>query len=158
MGSEMCIRDRGQAGRLIAAAAVLYYVFTETLGLPISLTMYGLLLGVVCVFILLRGNYKAVEVSTKILAAILVISTLAVYFAAPAPLSEMGNFFIFEIPDPATGDSGSWLIIAAFLGLLPTGIDVSLQASEWGKAKKKGMSKIRSRLEDAGLALSLIHI
>ena len=54
----------GQAGRLIAAAAVLYYVFTETLGLPISLTVYGLLLGVVCVFILLRGNYKAVEVST----------------------------------------------------------------------------------------------
>ena len=142
----------GQAGRLIAAAAVLYYVFTETMGLPISLTMYGLLLGVVCVAILLRGNYKAVELSTKILAAILVVSTLAVYFAAPAPLSEMGNFFIFEIPDPAIGDSGSWLIIAAFLGLLPTGIDVSLQASEWGKAKKKGMSKIRGQLEEMGLA------
>ena len=51
-----------------------------------------------------------------------------------------------EIPD------GSWLIIAAFLGLLPTGIDVSLQASEWGKAKKKGMSKIRDRMESMGLA------
>ena len=43
----------------------------------------------------------------------------------------MGHFFLVEIPD------GSWLVIAAFLGLLPTGIDVSLQASEWGKAKKK---------------------
>ena len=66
----------GQAGRLIAAAAVLYYVFTELLGLPISLTMYGLILGVVSVAIILRGRYKIVELSAKVLAAILVISTL----------------------------------------------------------------------------------
>ena len=136
----------GQAGRLIAAAAVLYYVGTEAMGLPISLPVYGGILGVVSVAIILRGRYKAVELSAKILAAILVFSTLAVYFAAPAPLSEMGHFFMVEIPD------GSWLIIAAFLGLLPTGMDVSLQASEWGKAKKKGMSKIRDRMESMGLA------
>ena len=136
----------GQAGRLIAAAAVMYYVGTEAWGLPISLTMYGLIVGVVSVAIILRGRYKAVELAAKILAAILVISTLAVYFAAPAPFSEMGHFFMVEIPD------GSWLLIAAFLGLLPTGMDVSLQASEWGKAKKKGMSKIRDRMESMGLA------
>ena len=136
----------GQAGRLIAAAAVLYYVGTEAMGLPISLTVYGLILAVVSVAIILRGRYKAVEVSAKILAAILVVSTLAVYLAEPAPLAEMGHFFLVEIPD------GSWLIIAAFLGLLPTGIDVSLQASEWGKAKKKGMSRIREQLEGLGIA------
>jgi Mn2+/Fe2+ NRAMP family transporter len=136
----------GQAGRLIAAAAVLYYVFTEVLGLPIAIGWYALFLAVVSVAIILRGRYKAVEMAAKLLAAVLVLSTLAVYLAEPAPLSEMGRFFIVEIPD------GSWLIIAAFLGLLPTGIDVSLQASEWGKAKKKGMSKIRGRLEDLGLA------
>ncbi len=136
----------GQAGRLIAAAAVLYYVGTESMGLPISLTAYGFILGVISVIVILRGRYKAVEVSAKILAAILVLSTLAVYLAEPAPLAEMGHFFIVEIPE------GSWLIIAAFLGLLPTGIDVSLQASEWGKAKKKGMSKIREQMEEMGLA------
>ena len=135
----------GQAGRLIAAAAVLYYIFTVSAGLPISLPVYGLILGVVSVTIILRGNYKALENVTKFLAAILVVSTFAVYFMEPAPLSEMGHFFLVEIPD------GSWLIIAAFLGLLPTGIDVSLQASEWGKAKKKGMCNIRERLETAGL-------
>jgi Mn2+/Fe2+ NRAMP family transporter len=136
----------GQAGRLIAAAAVLYYVGTESLGLSISLSRYSLMLGVISVAIILRGRYKTVEVAAKILAAILVMSVVAVYFRAPAPLSEMGHFFMVEIPD------GSWLIIAAFLGLLPTGMDVSLQASEWGKAKKKGMSKIRDRMEDMGLA------
>ena len=136
----------GQAGRLIAAAAVLYYVFTEVLGYGFSMTQYGLVLAVVSVVIILRGSYAVVEISAKLLAAVLVASTLVVYIAEPAPLAEMGHFFLVEIPD------GSWLVIAAFLGLLPTGIDVSLQASEWGKAKKKGMSKIRDRLEDMGLA------
>ena len=105
----------GQAGRLIAAAAVLYYVGTEVMGLPIAIWMYGLFLAVVSVAIILRGRYKVLEIATKVLAAILVFSVLAVYFRTPAPISEMGHFFIVEIPD------GSWLIIAAFLGLLPTG-------------------------------------
>ena len=58
----------------------------------------------------------------------------------------MGRFFVVETPE------GSWLIIAAFLGLLPTGMDVSLQASEWGKAKRVGMGRIREQLERDGLA------
>jgi Mn2+/Fe2+ NRAMP family transporter len=136
----------GQAGRLIAAAAVLYYVFTEVVGLPLEIYHYGSGIGVVSVAIILRGRYQAVEVVAKVLAGTLVLSVLAVYVVAPAPMSEMGHFFLVEIPD------GSWLVIAAFLGLLPTGMDVSLQASEWGKAKKKGMSKIRERMEDMGLA------
>ena len=136
----------GQAGRLIAAAAVLYYLFTEVVGWGFTMTQYGLVLALISVAIILRGSYAAVEISAKLLAAILVVSALFVYIQAPAPLSEMGHFFLVEIPD------GSWLVIAGFLGLLPTGIDVSLQASEWCKAKKKGMSKIRDQLEDMGLA------
>jgi len=136
----------GQAGRLIAAAAVMYYVGSEQLGLAVPLSVYGGVLGVVSVAIILRGRYQVVEVAAKILASILVVSTLAVFLAEPAPISEMGHFFLVEIPD------GSWLIVAAFLGLLPTGMDVSLQASEWGKAKKKGMSKIRDQMEELGLA------
>jgi Mn2+/Fe2+ NRAMP family transporter len=138
----------GQAGRLIAASAVLYYFFNISLGLDIPLAWYGLLLGVLSVALILRGSYAAVEISAKIAAGVLVLSTVAVYFVKPAPLSAMASFFMIETPQ------GSWLIIAAFLGLLPTGIDVSLQASEWGKAKKAGMSKIRQRLEETGIAKS----
>jgi hypothetical protein len=58
----------------------------------------------------------------------------------------MQHFFILDAPQ------GSWLIVAALLGLLPTGIDVSLQASEWGKAKRVGMGKIREHLESRGMA------
>ncbi len=35
---------------------------------------------------------------------------------------------------------------------MPTGIDVSLQASEWGKAKKVGMGRLRGTMEQQGLA------
>lgn len=47
----------GQAGRLIAAAAVLYYIGSEQLGLTVPLSAYGLVLGVVSVAIILRGRY-----------------------------------------------------------------------------------------------------
>lgn len=136
----------GQAGRLIAASAVLYYFFSASMGLEIPIGVFGLVLGLASVGIILRGNYAAVEWTAKVFAAILFVSTIAVYFVKPAPLSSFSHFFIFETP------SGSWLIIAAFLGLLPTGIDVSLQASEWGKAKRVGMGRIRESLEARGLA------
>ncbi|MFQ5743558.1 MAG: Nramp family divalent metal transporter [Acidobacteriota bacterium] len=135
----------GQAGRLIAAAAVLYYFFTVSMGLGIPLGWYGLLLAVASVAIILRGSYAAVELGAKVAAGMLIISTVAVYLVRPAPLSSLAHFFIFEAP------GGSWLIIAAFLGLLPTGLDVSLQASEWGKAKRVGMGRIRLRLEEIGV-------
>jgi hypothetical protein len=108
--------------------------------------VWGVILGILSVTIILRGRYKAVEWAAKILAAILFVSTAVVYLINPAPLSAMAHFFIIETP------AGSWLIIAAFLGLLPTGIDVSLQASEWGKAQRVGMGRIRERLEEAGYA------
>ena len=136
----------GQAGRLAAASAVAYYFFVEYLGLGIPIQVFGIALGGVCVAIILAGRYAVLELVTKALAAMLFVSTVAVYVAEPAPISALGRFFVVEVPD------GSWLIIAAFLGLLPTGIDVSLQASEWGKAKKVGMGRIRAHLESVGLA------
>ncbi len=136
----------GQAGRLVATAAVAFYLFSEMLGVMIPLAVYGTVLGVLSVAIILGGRYGAMETVTKVLAGILCISTLAVYVVEPAPLSAMGHFFVVETP------GGSWLVIAAFLGLLPTGIDVSLQASEWGKAKRVGMGRIRESLEGIGAA------
>ena len=136
----------GQAGRLAAAAAVLFYVFSEYLALGLPSWVYGLGLGVLSVGILLYGRYGAVELTTKVFAGLLFVSTIGVYLFEPAPISAMGRFFVVETP------AGSWLLIAAFLGLLPTGIDVSLQASEWGKAKRVGMGRIREQLERTGIA------
>ena len=142
----------GQAGRLVAAAAVLLYFFNQYLGMDIpglnndqELAFYALVLGVISVVIILYGKYGALELVTKIAAGLLIVCTIAVYVVEPAPVSEFVHFFQLDTP------SGSWLIIASFLGLLPTGIDVSLQASEWGKAKKVGMGRIREQLEEQGV-------
>lgn len=143
----------GQAGRLVAAAAVVFYFFRQYLGADIpglsddnELALYGFMLGIASVTIILRGKYAAVELATKIAAGVLIVCTIAVYAVEPAPVSEFVHFFMLDTPE------GSWLIIASFLGLLPTGIDVSLQVSEWGKAKKEGMGRIRSQLEEKGFA------
>ena len=143
----------GQAGRLVAAAAVVFYFFRQYLGWDIpglsddyELSLYGLLLGVLSVAIILGGKYAAVELVTKIAAGILIVCSIGVYAVNPAPVSEFVHFFQLDTPE------GSWLIIASFLGLLPTGIDVSLQASEWGKAKKAGMGRIRDEMEARGIA------
>jgi hypothetical protein len=130
----------------VAAAAVLYFVFSEQMGLPLPIPVYGLVLGVTAVALLLVGRYGVMEQVTKVLAGILFLSTVGVYLVNPAPFGALAHYVQVEIP------GGSWLIIAAFLGLLPTGIDVSLQASEWGKAKRVGMGRIREQLERMGLA------
>lgn len=142
----------GQAGRLIAAAAVALYFFSEFLGVDLpgldsngELGVYALVLGVLSVIIILRGRYRMLELVTKIAAGFLIVSTIGVYFVEPAPISEFVHFLDLQAPE------GSWLVIAAFLGLLPTGIDVSLQASEWGKAKRAGMGLIRRKLDADGI-------
>lgn len=138
----------GQAGRLIAAAAVLDYSFAAFLEVHIQTWVYGLVLGAISVAIILRSKYSALELFAKVSAGILFLSALAVFCVKPAPLSSLQHFLVFDAP------VGSWLIIAGFLGLLPTGIDVSLQASEWGKAKKVGTGRIRKQLEADGFATS----
>jgi Mn2+/Fe2+ NRAMP family transporter len=138
----------GQAGRLIATSAVVYYAFAEILKWRVPMEVHALVLGLISVAIIWRGNYQALETFSRVLAGVLVVSTGIVYFLKPAPLSSLEYLFFISTPE------GSWPIIAAFLGLLPTGIDVSLQASEWGKAKRAGLPGIRDRLEAAGLARS----
>jgi Mn2+/Fe2+ NRAMP family transporter len=135
----------GQAGRIAATAAVLYFFAMEYLRVDVPLGFWGLLVGVSAVMIILGGRYSAVEIASKVAAGLLLACSIAIYLVEPAPLSSLRHFFVFETPE------GSWLVIAAFLGLLPTGIDVSLQASEWGKAKNVGMGRIRTRLVADGI-------
>jgi Mn2+/Fe2+ NRAMP family transporter len=134
----------GQAGRLAAAAAVPYFVVDYYFGLTVNPGVYALVLGVLAVTIILRGRYAMLETLTKLFAGVLCVSSIVVYLVEPAPASAFQYFLTFDAPE------GSIIIIAAFLGLLPTGIDVSLQASEWGKAKRTGMGRLRGQLEELG--------
>ena len=135
----------GQAGRLAAAAAVPYFMVDYYFGLTVNPGVYGLVLGLASVALILGGRYAMLETLTKLFAGVLCVSSVIVYFVEPAPASAFRSFLTFDTPE------GSIIIIAAFLGLLPTGIDVSLQASEWGKAKRTGMGRLRGQLEEQGL-------
>ncbi len=145
----------GSAGRTIAAAAVAYYLLTVQLGgagtekanflAGIPLSAYGVAIALISCYMILYGNYSYVEKITKICAGLLVVSAFFAFFWNPPPMSVFKYFFVFSAPE------GSWLTLTAFFGLLPTGIDVSLQASEWGKAKKKGLGYVRNILEDNGV-------
>ena len=55
----------GQAGRLIAAAAVLYYLFSAQMGMPVPLWGWGAFLGTASVVILLWGRYAALETGPR---------------------------------------------------------------------------------------------
>ncbi len=85
----------GQAGRLAAAAAVAYYLFTTTVGLPFSQTHYGFVLAASAVAIILYGNYAAIEFATKLLAGMLIASTFLVFLFRPVGLDSLSHFFIF---------------------------------------------------------------
>ena len=58
----------GQAGRLAAASAVVYYFFTEYLGLGAPIQLYGIVLGILSVTLILAGRYAVLELATKVLA------------------------------------------------------------------------------------------
>jgi Mn2+/Fe2+ NRAMP family transporter len=143
----------GQAGRSIVAGALLAYVVDERLGLDTpwvegeaEILVYAMVVGVLAGAAVFGGRYGALETFTKVSAAALLTAVVFVYALQPAPLSAMTAFFALETP------TGAWLTAAALLALLPTGIETSLQAAEWSKARNVGMSRIRPILEDAGMA------
>jgi len=143
-GAQMTI---GQAGRLIAAAAVLFFGLNSITGLlSVPLWGYAIAIGGLSVAVILTGRYRVVELTVKSILVIVVLSFAAVYFVSPPETSAYVNFFVIDVPAEA------WLVFAASIGLLPTGIDVSLQASEWGLAKKKGLPRLREEMEDEGAA------
>ena len=88
----------GQAGRLVAAAAVCYAFANIYLGIDLPLGVYGAILGVAAVLFILLGRYAVMETVTKCLAGLLFVSTVGVYFVQPAPLSAFTHFVQFEIP------------------------------------------------------------
>lgn len=141
----------GQASRVVAAAAVMFFLFTEHLGWGFQLWQYGVFVGLSSCALVLSGQYKALENATKFLVIALVVTTLIVFFWNP-PSLEVYKFFIAPHPEFGYMPPGSLLFLAAFLGLLPTGMDVALQSSEWGKAKKAGLPMLRKTLEENGVA------
>jgi Mn2+/Fe2+ NRAMP family transporter len=71
------------------------------------------------------GKYRALDLGSKVALLVLVLGTLVAFAAAPPRVSELGRIFVPSIP------AGSILLVASILGLMPTGINVSIWHSLW---------------------------
>ncbi len=108
------------AGVVSIAAAVL----TTFIG-RMPLEFYTALVIVTVLGFLFLGGYGWLDFLNKIMMTVLFLATAAVFVPALPPPAVLANFVVPSIP------TGSIPLIAAILGWMPTGIDVSIWHSLW---------------------------
>jgi len=119
------------------AGAVLY----AGLGVG-SVPVWGAAVATVIVLLLFLGRYRAMDILNKAMMVVLALATLLAFAASPPPLGAFRHLVIPHIP------AGSIALVAALIGWMPAGIDVSVWHSLWALRDRK-------RWSDNGDTLSL---
>lgn len=112
------------------AGAVLY----AGLGVG-SLPLWGSAVATVILLLLFFGRYRAMDVLNKVMMLVLALATLLAFAASPPPLSAFRHLVMPQIP------AGSIVLVAALIGWMPAGIDVSVWHSLWALRDRKRWSK-----------------
>ncbi|MDP2497392.1 MAG: divalent metal cation transporter [Candidatus Palauibacterales bacterium] len=97
-------------------------------GLP--LWAWSLLLGAACGMLLWSGGFGGLSGLSKWMLAILAAMTAVAFLATPPPASAWARLVVPEVP------GGAVLLLAALLGWMPTGIDVSVWHSLWALERR----------------------
>jgi Mn2+/Fe2+ NRAMP family transporter len=84
-----------------------------------------LLVGGAAILLLMSGRYSALQAGAKVMLGILVLGTLVAFVTAPPSPTALARALIPSVP------GGSLLLVSAILGLMPTGINVSVWHSLW---------------------------
>ncbi len=108
------------AGTLSVTAAILI----GSLGFG-SLTTWVVLLGVCIVFLHRTGKYPALAFGSKLAMLVLAVVSVVALCAVPPRPSDLARILVPSIP------AGSLVLVAAILGLMPTGINVAIWHSLW---------------------------
>ena len=139
------------AGVVSIAAAVL----TTFIGV-MSLEFYTAAVILTVLGFLFLGGYGWLDFLNKIMMTVLFLATLAVFVPAVPPPATFINFVVPKIP------AESIPLIAAILGWMPTGIDVSIWHSLWTLEKHPELvsdgAKGGKRVEILRLALADMRI
>ncbi len=122
------------AGMLSVTAAILVASFGM-----FSLTVWVVILGVAIVVLHRMGRYTALAVGSKIAMFVLTVVSVIAFCAAPPRWSDLTQAFIPSIP------TGSLVLVAAILGLMPTGINVAIWHSLWALEQ---MDDLRQAVSD----------
>ncbi|MBI4475115.1 MAG: Nramp family divalent metal transporter, partial [Acidobacteria bacterium] len=106
---------------VISICASITFVTLGVFPFPMWIVVLG---GVV--FVLHKtGKYPALEKGSKFMLAVLAALTLVAFVASPPRVSDLMRMFVPVVP------AGAMLLISSILGLMPTGVNVSIWHSLW---------------------------
>jgi Mn2+/Fe2+ NRAMP family transporter len=133
------------AGVLGVAAAV---AAAAVPGLP--LPAWSLVLGAGVALLLAGGGFDGLSALSKLMLLALAAMTAVAFLATPPPASAWTRLAVPAVP------AGSLVLVAALLGWMPTGIDVSVWHSIWALEREdEWRRRARARSDDAGAAGAL---
>ncbi len=113
------------AGVIGVAAAVVAAVVP---GVPLSLLSAAL--GVAAAGLLWSGGFDGLSALSKYMLGVLAVMTVLAFVAVPPGPSAARGLFVPAVP------AGSVVLLAAILGWMPTGIDVSVWHSMWALQRR----------------------
>lgn len=131
------------AGVLGVAAAV------AAAALPVlPLPVWSALLGVGVGLLLATGGFDGLSALSKGMLGVLALMTVVAFLAAPPPAGAWRSLVVPAVPE------GSIVLLAALLGWMPTGIDVSVWHSFWAR-ERLGDWEERAREKGRGGVLAV---
>ena len=143
------------AGMLSVTAAILVASFGT-----FSLTTWVISIGVAIIALHRAGKYPALALGSKIAMLVLAVVSVVAFVAAPPRLSDLAQMVVPSIP------AGSLVLVAAILGLMPTGVNVAIwhslwaleQLDDWKKLTedKKGLLRLAAVDLKVGYILSAV--
>lgn len=104
------------------------------IGIELSTDLWALIILGICVAILSIGRYSALDKLLKVVATVLVISTITAFFSALYH-GRVPQAVDFVPKDPWSITGFSFLI--ALMGWMPTAVDISTWTSLWAEARMK---------------------
>ncbi len=106
----------------------------SALGIPASPLVVSIGLSAMCAGLLAIGRYRILDRLTKVLVAILTVSTLA---ATALVLPRVDWSTLGVVPVTLLSDPKAALFVAALIGWMPSAIDVSVWQSLWTLARER---------------------
>jgi len=123
------------AGVLGVAAAVARAVVPV-----LSLPVWSVVLGAGVAALLATGGFDGLSALSKVMLLVLAVMTAVAFAATPPPVEAWRRLAVPALP------TGSLVLVAALLGWMPTGIDVSVWHSMWaGERREAWRERARRR-------------
>ena len=121
---------------IIQSAVVMFtaYLFGFTFGLDWSLPLLAGLIMAACAVLLWVGRFRGLDLSIKIIVALLAVSTLLAATVS-LPRADFSTFAIW--PGGIIGTVVPFAFLLALVGWMPTAIDVAAWSSLWTLAKNE---------------------